>query len=66
MKNVNKLYLIIICIADAVVAAIVIINKILDLPLGSVKTSATLGDAMASKLPLSGAPLIRPKKRVYY
>ena len=61
MKNLNKLYLFIICIADAIVAAIVIINPIL----GPVKTSATLGDALASKLPLLGAPLIW-QKSVYY
>ena len=35
MKNINKLYLIIICIADAIVAAIIIINPIYGLSASS-------------------------------
>ena len=35
MKNLNKLYLIIICIADAIVAAIIIINQIYGLSASS-------------------------------
>ena len=57
MKNVNKLYLFIICIADAIVAAIVIINPIH----GLARPRQDLGhprECTVLKAAVLGAPLI--------